>query len=200
LATHPTIEASDGWRPLLAADLSNAQLAPGSWVFENGVLARKGLGHIWTKDTYANFILDLEFKLPEGSNSGVFLRAGDIDNWLQTSIEIDVNDSYGPHPRYTGLCGAVYDCVVPTKNMIKPPGEWNHYTITCRGSKIEVVFNGERIVDMDLDRWTEPHQNPDGTRNKFNTAYKDMPRRGPIGFQDHREPVWYRNIWVRVLE
>jgi hypothetical protein len=63
---------------------------------------------------------------------------------------------------------------------------------------IDVVLNGLKIISMDLNRWKEPHKNPDGTPNKFNTAYKDMPRSGAIGLQYHGHPVWYRNL--RILE
>ena len=52
---------------------------------------------------------------------------------------------------------------------------------------------------MDLNRWTEAHKNPDGTPNKFNTAYKDMPRVGNIGLQYHGHPVWYRNVKILTL-
>ena len=83
--------------------------------------------------------------------------------------------------------------------MAKKAGEWNHYTITCLENKIYVVHNGVQIIDMDLIKWTEPHRNPDGTSNKFNTAYKDMPREGHIGFQDHGQPVWFRNIKIKKL-
>ena len=72
-------------------------------------------------------------------------------------------------------------------------------TITAEANKIYVVMNGEEIIDMDLDLWTEPHKNPDGTPNKFNTAYRDMPRVGHIGFQEHGDPVWYRNIKIKPL-
>jgi len=72
-------------------------------------------------------------------------------------------------------------------------------TITARANNIYVVMNGEQIIDMDLNLWTEPHKNPDGSTNKFNTAYKDMPRTGHIGFQDHGDPVWYRNIKIKPL-
>ena len=67
--------------------------------------------------------------------------------------------------------------------MVNAPGEWNKYTITCTGNKIYVVLNGEQIIDMNLDLWTEAGKNPDGTPNKFKTAYKDMPRKGHIGFR-----------------
>ena len=40
----------------------------------------------------------------------------------------------------------------------------------------------------------------DGSKDKFRTAYKDMPRRGHVGFQDHGKPVWYRNVKVKPLD
>jgi hypothetical protein len=52
---------------------------------------------------------------------------------------------------------------------------------------------------MNLDDWTEAHQNPDGTANKFDVAYKDLPRSGYIGLQDHGGKVWYRNIRIKEL-
>jgi hypothetical protein len=85
-------------------------------------------------------------------------------------------------------------------NAVKAPGEWNRYTITARGNMITVVLNGERIIEMDLNRWTEAHKNPDGTPNKFNTAYKDMPRAGHIGLQYHGHPVQYRNLRILTLQ
>jgi hypothetical protein len=99
-----------------------------------------------------------------------------------------------------GACGAIYDCLAPTKYMVKKTGEWNRYTITCKANKIYVVFNGEQIIDMNLDLWTEAHKNPDGTPNKFNAAYKDMPRVGHIGLQDHGDPIWFRNIKIKSLD
>ena len=66
-----------GWKNLFATDLSNASLPANSWVIENGVLVAKTHDTIWTKESYGNFVLDLEFKVAAESNSGVFLRAGD---------------------------------------------------------------------------------------------------------------------------
>jgi hypothetical protein len=117
----------------------------------------------------------------------------------QTGIEVQISDSYGKEPN-THSCGAVYDCLAPSKNMEKKSGEWNHIIITAKENKINVVMNDEQIIDMDLDLWTEAGKNPDGTKNKFRTAYKDMPREGHIGFQEHGHPVWYRNIKIKVLE
>jgi hypothetical protein len=61
-------------------------------------------------------------------------------------------------------------------------------------------MNGEQVIDMDLGLWTEPHKNPDGSNNKFDTAYKDMPREGHIGFQYHGDPIWFRNIKIKQLD
>jgi len=112
---------------------------------------------------------------------------------------MQVLDSYGKEVADKHDCGAIYDCLAPRKNMVRKVGEWNHAVLRCVGSKINIVMNGEEIIDMNLDEWTEPHKNPDGSKNKFRTAYKDMPRVGHIGLQDHGLPVWYRNIRILPL-
>jgi sugar phosphate isomerase/epimerase len=192
------------FKDVFTGDLSNAVMKPGSWSFDSeGVLSPasdiEGQDlDIWTKERYGNFILELDFKVQEGGNSGVFVRTGDIENWLNTAIEIQIHaDTDGTKH---GQCGAVYDCLSPSKEAVKKPGEWNHYVITCLDNKIYVNLNGEDIIDMDLDLWTEPHKNPQGTPNKFPTAYKDMPREGHLGFQYHGNPVWFRNLKIKSLD
>lgn len=192
---------AEGWIDLFnGQDLTGWIAKEGSWKVEDGVLARGGAGgDIWSEQTFGDFILDLEFRFSPGANSGVFFRVGDIRDCVQTGLEMQVLDSHGkPEP---GLhdCGAVYDCLAPTRNMVRPAGEWNHATITCRGPRIRIVMNGEPIIDMDVDRWTEPHRNPDGSGNKYDRAVKDFPRCGRIGFQDYNNPIWYRNVRVRPL-
>jgi type 1 glutamine amidotransferase len=189
------------WRELFSGrDFEGWQLKPESWVVEDGALARKGGGDIWTKEQFGDFVLDVEFKLDKETNSGIFFRTSDLNDSVQTGIELQVLDSYGKDQPDKHDCGAIYDCLAPSKNTVRQPGEWNHVVLTCKGSKIYAMMNGEPIIDMDLDRWTEPGKNPDGTPNKFKTAYKDMPRRGYIGFQDHGKPVWYRNIYIKSLD
>jgi len=190
-------------KDLLTKDLSNASFKPGAWVFEaDGVLAAKGgEGHdldIWTKDRYGNFILDLEFKVDKGTNSGVFIRTGSIKEWINTAIEVQIHENTDGTPH--GQCGAIYDCLSPAKNALKKTGEWNRYVITCLDNKIYVELNGEQIIDMDLNLWKEAHKNPDGSPNKFTTAYKDMPREGHIGLQYHGTPIWYRNLKIKPLD
>jgi hypothetical protein len=63
-----------------------------------------------------------------------------------------------------------------------------------------VNLNGEDIIDMDLDQWTEKGKNPQGTPNKFSGPYKDMPREGHLGFQYHGNPVWFKNLKIKSLD
>ncbi len=196
-AGHPD---TAGWQDLFSADLSNA-VQPGSWAFVNGELAAKDHDTIWTKDSYGDFILDLEFKVAKEANSGIFLRAGDIKNVL-SALEIQVHES-ADGSKY-GMVAAIYDAMPPSKSMARPAGEWNRLTITCKGPQVAVVFNGETVIDASLDNWPEVGKNPDGTPNKFKKALKDFSRKGPIGLQGlhgkAQAPVWYRNLKIRSLE
>jgi len=192
------------YKDVFKKDLSNAVMTPSSWAFDtDGVLSpvsgvRGRDLDIWTKERYGNFTLELDFKVPEGGNSGVFVRTGSIENWINTAIEIQIHATTDGTKH--GQCGAVYDCLSPSKMAVKEPSQWNHYIITCLDNKIYVNLNGEDIIDMDLDLWTEPHKNPQGTKNKFPTAYKDMPREGHIGLQYHGNPIWFKNLKIKSFD
>jgi len=189
-----------GWPDLFAPDLANAVFSPGSWALEDGLLVAKAGGTIWTKASYGNFILDLEFKLAKDANSGVFLRTGDIRNIL-SALEIQIHETTDG-TKY-GMAGALYDAKPPARNVARPAGEWNRYTITCRDSRLSLIFNGDQALDVDLNDWSEARKNPDGTANKFATALKDYARSGPIGLQGlhgrEAAPVWFRNLKIRTL-
>jgi hypothetical protein len=53
---------------------------------------------------------------------------------------------------------------------------------------------------MNLDEWTKPNRRPDGSEDKFDVAYKDHPRFGYIGLQDHGSPCWYKNMKLKPLD
>ena len=208
-AAAPKAEA-DGFVTLFnGKDLTGWHSGPDhSWIVQDGVLtvtrAMDGKEHnsdyLWTNDTYGDFALDLEFKVTDGTNSGIFFRTSDLKDPVYTGFEVQICDSHGrDNLSRTGTAGAIYDCLIPARNAIKPRGEWNRCRLTCKGSQIEVVLNGEKTIDMDVDQWTKAGQNPDGTPNKFRRAMKDFARVGYIGLQDHGRPVWYRNIKIKRL-
>ncbi|MGQ9573897.1 MAG: 3-keto-disaccharide hydrolase [Thermoguttaceae bacterium] len=193
---------SGGWLELFnGKDLTGWQNAAGGppgagWVVQDGAMVRNApAGDIWTTQKFADFVLDLEFKT-EG-NSGVFIRTGDPRNCVQTGLEMQVL----PPARMPSKnsCGSIYDAQAPSKELSKK-GEWNHVVITAIGSRISVEMNGQQVIDMDLDRWTTPGRNPDGTKNKYRKALKDFPREGYIGLQDHGAKVAYRNLKIKPLE
>ena len=194
------------YKDVFTKDLSNALRGSKDWAFgDDGVLAPTPTGHgdIWTKERYGDFILEVDFKVPEGGNSGVFIRGADLRNWIHTTIEIQIHATTDGTKH--GQCGAVYDCLSPLKDATRKPGEWNHFVITCLDNKIYINLNGQDIIDMDLDQWTEAGRNPGppvaaGTKNKFRYAYKDMAREGHIGFQYHGNPIWLLNLKIKPLD
>lgn len=192
------------------ADLDAWKTSPEAhWVVEDGVITLKdrtdgslnNADYLWTKETYGNFVLELEFQVCEGyTNSGVFLRTADLDDPVYTGIEVQVSNSHGRKELSRGgTAGAIYDCLAPTENRVKKPGEWNRYRITCNDNLITVELNGKKTLLMDLDRWTETGKNPNGTANKYRKPLKDFARVGHVGLQDHGRPVWYRNIRIKRL-
>ena len=191
-------------------DRSGWNMAPGGrWIVEDGTITLRremdgrehNFEYLWADGTYGDFVLELEFKIPEQANSGIFLRTADKKDPVYTGIEIQVCNSHGRETWGRGNCaGAVYDCVAPTKNAVKEPGQWNRFRITCLKNQITVELNGQEVARMDLDRWTEPNQNPDGSPNKFATPLKDFARAGHLGLQDHGRPVWYRAVRVKRLD
>ncbi len=192
--------AEEGWIVLFdGKTLEGWQNAAGKkpgagWVVENGALVRKsGSGDLWTSKRFGDFVLEAEFKTT--GNSGIFIRTDKPTDNVQTGIEIQVDNPSKPGKH---SCGAVYDLLAPSKNVAKK-GEWNKVVITAQGSKLQVVMNGEPIIDMDLDKWTEPGKNPDGSKNKYKNALKDFKREGHIGLQDHGAVVSYRNLRIKPL-
>lgn len=178
----------DGWKA-----------RPNGWTVEKGVLTRKPKsGYIWTEKAYGDFVLDVEVKVSKRCNSGIFFRT-DPKNAVQGGFEIQVMDTTGKKNLGTHDNGALYDALAPSGNPAKPLGEWNRFIITCKGPHITVNINGTVVVKANLDNWTTGNKNPDGSRNKFRTALKDLPRKGHIGFQDHGQDVWYRNIYLKNL-
>jgi len=189
--------ATVGWEVLFDGSDLDDNWQKSRWVVKDRVLTNtRKAGMIWSKERFGDFVLDLEFKT-EG-NSGIFFRTDNTKNPVQTGIEIQVNKRVA-NPT-THSCGAVYDALAPSKEMTKD-GQWNHITITARDNEIDIVLNGEQIIDMDLNEWTEAGWNPGPPRkkNKFKTALKDFKREGHIGFQDHGANVWYRNVRIKRL-
>ncbi len=135
---------------------------------------------LWTKASYDDFVLDLEFKLAEKGNSGVFVRSSSSRSYIQTQIA----DSHGKEkPLDNSDCGGVMGVAAPSKNMSKPAGQWNRMIITCQQDRMQVELNGEEVIDLDL---TESQK----TR---------AARSGRIAFENMNSPVSFRNVRIKEL-
>ncbi len=130
-------------------------------------------GNIRTEQEFEDFNLKLEVNVPEGNNSGIYLRG---------LYEIQVVDSYGkeldPHNM-----GALYSRITPSVAAEKPAGEWQTLDITLYDRHLTVVFNGKKIID------NQPVPGPTG-----GAISSDVLAPGPIYLQGDHGNVAYRNI------
>jgi len=198
-------EKAEGWISLFDGKTLTGWAATGKdegWTVDDGAIlcTVKGGGYLYTPEQFGDVVLSIDFKIDKGVNSGIFFRWSDLKDAVHTGIEIQILDTYGREPTGTHDCGAIYDMLAPSKQACKPAGEWNNVLLTCDDNLITLDMNGERIIEMDIDKWDTPHKNPDGSRNKFKYAWKDMQREGHIGLQDHGGKVWFRNIKVKPLK
>jgi hypothetical protein len=196
--------ATPAWTDLFAADLSNAEFPAGVWTVADGVRTASEDQCIWTKADYENFVLDLEFMTAPGTNSGVIVYCTDIAEWIPNSVEIQIADDFAEEwakEPATWHCGAIFGHLAPTKSLVKKPGEWNHYAITCAGQRITVELNGEKVTDMDMGLWTSAKVNPDGSEIPawLSRPFAELATRGRIGLQGKHAgaPIYFRNIKIR---
>ena len=158
-----------GWEVLFDGNkLDKWDYNPKAWSVKDGILRSPGKGgDIFSKKKYQDFTLDIEFNMSKGCNSGVFVRMANRKDWLHSSMEIQVLDSFGKKTVGKHDCGAVYDAVVPSVNAAKKAGQWNRYFITCFKNRVFISLNGIQIIAMDLNKWDTARKNPDGAKNKF---------------------------------
>ena len=201
-------EMSEGWVLLFDGKSTSGWMSPKSKPLPESHVQEGSLNPhpcdymlVCDKD-WENFKLALDFKISPRCNSGIFIRtfpltprAGKDVGFNGLEVAVDDTKNNGLHDT-----GAIYDLVKPTKNAMKPAGEWNHIVITCDRNIIEVELNNELVAKMNLDEWTEMYKRPDGTPHKFDVVYKSHPRHGYIGLQDHGANCWYKNIKLLPLK
>ena len=168
------------------------------WVLQKGILSISDTpgGIIWSKRKFGDFTISLEYKTSTKANSGLFFRT-DPQNAVQGGFEIQIASP----GLYSGkhIVGSLYDAKEPMVAAGKADGEWNNMRLVCKGPSIKAELNGMEVIDVDIDDWNKPNQNPDGSKNKFKKALKDLPHSGHIGLQYHGQPIWFREIKIKGL-
>lgn len=174
---------------------------PGGWQVVEGALTRTGGGgDIVTVDTFANFELELEWKVAPGGNSGIMFRvAEDSDATYKSGPEMQVLDDAAHSDGLSRLtaAGANYGLHPAPAGVVKPAGEWNAVRLVVNRAHVEHWLNGIKVVDYEL--WT-----PDWEAKVAASKFAQWPgyglaRSGHIALQDHGDWVAYRHIRIRVL-
>ena len=168
------------------------------YIVEDGFIEcpSDGGGNLFTEKEYANFTFRFEFKLDEGANNGIGIRAPYEGDAAYQGMEIQILDNDAP--RYRGRLrpaqyhGSIYDVVPAKTGFLKPAGQWNSEEITARGRQITVTLNGHTITDANLDSLTDP-----AILKKHPGLARSI---GHIGFLGHGPArVWFRNVRVKEL-
>lgn len=165
----------------------------------NGVLycALGGGGNLMTEKEYSDFILRFEFKLEDGSNNGVGIRAPLEGDAAYLGMEIQILDEGAADRGKWGKLrpdqyhGSIYGVVAAKKGALRPPGQWNTEEITAQGRHIKVVVNGITILDANLNEVNDPYQ-----IGKHPGLFRE---RGHIGFLGHNDYIEFRNIRIKEL-
>jgi hypothetical protein len=180
-----------GWKGLVAdpparaklerAELSVAQAVADMrmrrhWRVEDGCLVFDGQGDsLCTHQDYGDFELLVDWKIPPGGDSGIYLRGNpQVQIW-------DAPEGSG------GLYNNVRSLSGPIVRADNPPGEWNTFRIRMVGERVTVWLNGVLVVsDTPMENYWEPD--------------KPIYPTGQIELQAHGGELWFRNVYIKELK
>lgn len=203
-----------GWRSYGQTLLSD------KWVLDNGAMKldskKEGQGgDIIFSHRFENFELDLEWKISKGGNSGIFYLIQEIPGLYAaaSSPEAQILDNEN-HPdskmgnNGSRMAGALYDLIPATPQNTKQFGEWNHIAIRVINGHVEHIQNGIKVLEYNLwsQEWVDLLSNSKFAVDKWTDAFYLMSnaggkeRKGYIGFQDHGDDVWFRNIKIKEIK
>ena len=158
----------DGWQPVGRRD--------SAWSAAGGILQNAKSGaNLVTAQKFDDFKLHLEFRVPKGENSGVYLRG---------RYELQIDDAAGLEPSSHHL-GGLYGFIAPSENVAKAPGEWQSMDVTLVGRMLTLDLNGTNVICN--------REIPGITGGAIDSAEAEP---GPLLLQGDHGPVDYRNIVI----
>lgn len=208
LATGPAPSAGP-WRTLFDGSSLDAwrgykgTAVPSGWHISGNTLAKDTpVADIVTKDEFADFELELEWRIGEGGNSGIFYRGTEEYNHIYWSgPEYQLLDDIKAEDNKTRLtcAGAAYAIYPSPAGHLKPVGEWNTTRIIVKGNHVEHWLNGFKLLEYEFGSadWLARVK-----ASKFNAwPHYGTARSGHIGLQgDHSGTLAFRNIRIRELK
>ncbi|MCL2119290.1 MAG: DUF1080 domain-containing protein [Planctomycetaceae bacterium] len=187
-------ETLDGWTTVSGSTDIKA------WEAVDGTLHRKsGGGDIVTEQEYENFILDFEWKISPGGNSGVKYKFANFDgSWLGCEYQVIDDETHSDGMLKTHRTASLYDVIAPRVEAAKPIGEYNKSRVVVNGKRIQHYLNGKLTVDVIVG-------SPEWEKGFQASKFRDHEEFGKIAqgkilVQDHGDEVWYKNMVVRELK
>jgi hypothetical protein len=205
-------EKAEGWQLLFDGETTRGwhvylnKTSGSAWKTFDGMLhldpTDANGGDLVTDEEYENFHLSLEWKIADRGSSGILVCVQEdssfIESWF-TGPEMQVIDNAG-HPDAhiaSHRAGDLYDIISGAKETVNRPGKWNTADIRIENGQLDFFLNNEHLIDVKIGS---------GEWNWLvsESKFRDIPdfgkiTRGRIVLQDHRSPVWFRNIKIRKL-
>ena len=208
VAAIPAAQSAVPWRTLFDGTsldafrgYKNAPI-PSGWKIVDKTLAKADrVADIVTKDEFGDFELELDWKIGEAGNSGIFYRGTEeYDHIYWSAPEYQLLDDIKGADNKTRLhcAGAVYDILPSPPGHLRPVGDWNPTRIVSTGSHVEHWLNDVKLLEYELG-------SADWDARVKASKFKDWPnygraRRGHIALQgDHEGSLAFRNIRIREL-
>jgi len=196
------------WKPLLDEQVVSTwrgyqrESMPDGWQMVDGVLARIGdAGDIITTDQFENFELRFDWKIEPGGNSGVFFGVsedGAVAWHSGPEYQLLHNAGHPDGKAPITAAGSNYAVHPPIADMTRPVGEWNRSRLRVNRGHVEHWMNGMYLLSYQIG-------DTEWQRRVTDSKFSELPlygqsRRGHIAIQDHGDPVWFRNMRIKVLD
>ena len=207
---------------------------PSRWTVEDGCIKFSGTGtgegqtgeggDLIFARKFKNFILELEWKVSKGGNSGIFYLAQEVKTVREdgsekyepiyiSSPEYQVLDNANHPDAFLGVDGnrqsaSLYDMIPAKPQNSNAFCEWNKAKIMVYKGTVVHGQNDANVVEYHLwtDQWTQMLQASKFSQEKWPLAFELLNNcggenhEGYFGLQDHGDDVWYRNIRIKVME
>lgn len=203
-------EVKQGWKLLFDGKTTNgwrnykSKTINPQWKVEDGalVLSDKNGGDIVSENKYESFELNLEWKISDCGNSGIFYHVYEDSTYnavYETGPEMQIlDDTCHPDNKWKNhRAGSLYDMISPSKVTVKKAGEWNKVKLIVKKNQVKHFLNDVLIVQYSLfdKKWEAMVSKSKFKDWKGFGKYKN----GHIALQDHGDRVFFRNIKIRTL-
>jgi len=201
-------EQAAGWRLLFDGTNMNSWRGykeanvPSGWKVVDGTIAKeKPVEDIVSKEEFGDFDLQIEWKIGEAGNSGIFYRGSEeADKIYWTAPEYQLLDDIKAADNKTRLtcAGAAYGLYPSPPGHLNPVGEWNVTRIVAKGAHIEHWLNGYKLLEYEA--WS-----PDWEAKVAASKFASWPKygrlkKGHLAMQgDHSGTLAFRAIKIREL-